>query len=119
MSIDWQATYLQAGREVLGAMHEQDRALLVGVPFFDWPSTVLAAIDARANELTEQAHDPPLDVVEEWSRHCQCCMDCWEYPCAACCAGGVCDAMPCRCDEESSDWNDGDDDIPGMDPTDL
>lgn len=49
--LDWQAIYLQAGRDVLGAMRDEDKVLLVGVAFFDWPSTVLADIDRRAREL--------------------------------------------------------------------
>lgn len=28
---------------------------------------------------------------------CSCCPSCWGCPCGACQAGGVCDAMPCRC----------------------
>lgn len=34
---------------------------------------------------------------------CLCCPCCWECPCSACTAGGVCDAIPCRCDEERDD----------------
>lgn len=112
MEIDWQATYLQAGRDVLGAMTEQEKARLVGVPFFDWPRTVLAAIDARANELAEQSNEPPPEVIEMFARDCRCCGCCRQAPCPGVMAGGMCDDFACVHEEEPSDWNDGDDDIP-------
>lgn len=44
----------------------------------------------------------PSPVLEAWARTCRdgCGIDCGDRPCAACCAGGICDASPCRCDEE-------------------
>jgi hypothetical protein len=49
--------------------------------------------------------DPPPDVIEAWAQSCRCCSWCWECPCPACCAGGVCDAMPCRCDDDDDAWD--------------
>lgn len=31
---------------------------------------------------------------------CRCCAECWERPCGACQAGGVCDNHKCTCDDE-------------------
>ena len=111
MTINWQETYLQAGRDVLGALTEQEKARLVGVPFFDWPSTVLAAIDARANELVAQAHEPPPEVIEAWAPDCRCCPCCRQCPCHGVMAGGMCDDFACVHEERDlSDLEEDDDD---------
>ncbi len=51
----------------------------------------------------------PDDVLATWAQNCRCCPVCWMSPCEACAAGGVCDAIPCRCDDES-EYDDGYDD---------
>lgn len=60
-------------------------------------------------ELTEAGVEALREAREEFGRQeflancardCNCCGVCWERPCGACQAGGVCDAMPCRCDED-------------------
>lgn len=40
---------------------------------------------------------------------CRCCSVCWENPCPACMAGGICDHI-CSCEDyEPDDLNDTDD----------
>jgi hypothetical protein len=69
---------------------------------YEHPSDAQCDVWIAGDELLEY---PPDDVIEEWARTCRCCADCWSRPCDGCCAGGVCDAMPCRCHEEPSDWD--------------
>ena len=38
--------------------------------------------------------------LAECARTCRCCASCKECPCAGVTAGGVCDALPCDCDDE-------------------
>lgn len=38
---------------------------------------------------------------------CVCCDVCWNPPCEGCAAGGVCDMLPCRCDDEPDDYDEG------------
>lgn len=70
----------------------------------------LFALKERLADLArtaEQQHDPPPEVIEAWARGCRCCPQCWSCPCDGCCAGGVCDAMPCRCEDGADDqWED-------------
>lgn len=37
---------------------------------------------------------------------CRCCSRCWDSPCGACLAGGICDEMACHCDDEPEDDDD-------------
>lgn len=46
--------------------------------------------------IDEDAFDLPWALVAELAAKCCCCSCCWECPCPGCCAGGVCDDMPCR-----------------------
>lgn len=67
-------------------------------------------IQKRRNELgiDDSEYDdppPPPDLVEAWCKHCRCCPQCSDYPCAGVQAGGFCDGMKCRCDD---DYDDGD-----------
>lgn len=109
---DWKSLYLQAGRQVVGEMREQDRAKLVGVPFFDWPATVLADIDARCAALAAEALEPPPEVIEAWARDCRCCPFCRQVPCDGVMAGGMCDDFTClheerdRMDDDTEDDDD-------------
>jgi hypothetical protein len=50
--------------------------------------------------------DPPPDVIEAWARDCRCCPWCSECPCPGCCAGGICDAVPCGCDYDRDNDSD-------------
>lgn len=34
---------------------------------------------------------------------CSCCPICWGQPCGGCSAGGICDRIRCRCDDELSE----------------
>ncbi len=52
-------------------------------------------------ELTED------EWLQEIAAKCNCCPECWQVPCGGCMYGGLCDNMPCRCDEhECNDWED-------------
>jgi len=42
-------------------------------------------------------HMPPPHVIAEWSKHCDCCPQCQDHPCAGVQAGGMCDQMECQC----------------------
>lgn len=46
--------------------------------------------------------DIPQDVLENWARECRngCGVTCGNRPCDACCAGGICDEMPCECEDD-------------------
>lgn len=54
----------------------------------------------------------PAPVLAAWARTCRdgCGVNCGNRPCDACCAGGICDASPCICDNEVEDYYDDDDD---------
>jgi hypothetical protein len=56
------------------------------------------AVAARRSTL--DAYEPPPEVIAEWARTCRCCPACGHPPCPGCCAGGVCDAMPCHCNPD-------------------
>ena len=43
---------------------------------------------------------PPPHVVREWMKECVCCPICWHCPCDGVMAGGMCDHMPCECDDD-------------------
>jgi len=45
-------------------------------------------------------YDIPQDVFDEWVKQCDCCPDCSDCPCPGAMTGGLCDNMPCRCDDE-------------------
>ena len=59
------------------------------------------------------AHDdnglPPPPFFEEAAKHCDCCEQCSSFPCDGCCAGGICDRAPCRCDDDAPEWAEDDD----------
>jgi hypothetical protein len=42
---------------------------------------------------------PPQYVVDEWKKECDCCPECNQCPCDGVMAGGLCDNMPCNCDD--------------------
>lgn len=46
--------------------------------------------------------------IADAAAHCICCWECWMNPCDGCYAGGVCDAMPCRCHIDEEDEEDED-----------
>ena len=50
----------------------------------------------------EDLGNPPQHVLDAWARDCRdgCGLECGDHPCAGCCAGGICDASPCRCGED-------------------
>lgn len=48
-------------------------------------------------------YSPPPHVIFEWSKHCDCCPQCNDHPCAGVCAGGICDDMDCRCNDAFED----------------
>ena len=37
--------------------------------------------------------------LAETAKECRSCDRCWDVPCPACCAGGICDAI-CNCDRD-------------------
>lgn len=51
--------------------------------------------------------DMPDDVMEVWLSACICCRECNQAPCGGVAQGGVCDQMPCRCEDD--DYLDADD----------
>ena len=59
----------------------------------------------------DEEHDSSKQAwIENAAKGCKCCSACYERPCAACLAGGVCDAFPCHCDDNpASDDDDADD----------
>ena len=57
--------------------------------------------------------DIPDDVMEMWLSQCSCCPECNQTPCGGVVQGGLCDGMPCRCeDEDYLDADDYDDEDP-------
>lgn len=49
--------------------------------------------------------DIPDYVMELWLEQCYCCPSCNQVPRGGVMQGGLCAAMPCRCEEEHySDW---------------
>lgn len=64
----------------------------------------LAALDKPEPEQGgEGEHGIPDDVVARWAEDCRCCPECHTQPCAGCSQGGICDALPCTCDN-CDDW---------------
>lgn len=56
------------------------------------------AIDVReksASEITD--FEPPQHVLDDLSKHCQCCPRCSTHPCDGVSAGDVCDDIECDC----------------------
>ena len=43
---------------------------------------------------------PPQHVIDEWIKQCNCCPLCSPCPCDGVAAGGLCDNLPCDCDDE-------------------
>ena len=43
--------------------------------------------------------DIPQDVLNMWLEQCYCCPECNQVPCGGVVQGGLCDQMPCRCED--------------------
>lgn len=63
-------------------------------------------VEAALGEDSDSAYQR---FLVEAAKDCRCCAGCYQVPCAGCTAGGVCDAMACRCDDEPVDYHDDDD----------
>lgn len=47
-----------------------------------------------------RAYAEQAEFLEAMAEKCRCCGHCYVRPCDACCAGGVCDAFDCTCEDE-------------------
>jgi hypothetical protein len=57
--------------------------------------------DAAVEALEQLAREEGIaNFLARCAKDCKCCARCYERPCGGCCAGGVCDAMRCTCDDE-------------------
>lgn len=47
-----------------------------------------------------QYFEEMMAVANSLKKHCRCCPICGDNPCAGVLQGGLCDEMPCRCEDE-------------------
>lgn len=72
------------------------------------PDLQREVFDALADALTAALGDDVDDghhrFLVDAAKDCACCGQCADVPCGGCTAGGVCDRLPCRCDDEPVDY---------------
>lgn len=54
---------------------------------------------------TQDDYDGQMALAESVAPFCDCCPKCQDHPCAGVMAGGLCDMMPCQCE----DWDEDED----------